>query len=100
MFTDGEQSRPMQRTKTTAARLSAAVAPYAPHIAGRLHAIVDADEHAERLAHRVLGFVDGFYARSTPTPRQSDAMTSIRRLADELLCQCRERELRALSGAA
>ncbi len=80
--------------------LSIALAPYAPHLAGRLHAIVDTDEHAERLAHRVLGFVDGFTARSVPDARQERAMTSIRRLADELLCQCRERELRALSGAA
>lgn len=87
-------------SQQTVARLASALAPYAPSLAGRLHAIVDTDEHAERLAHRVLGFVDGFYARSTPTPRQSDAMTSIRRLADELLCQCRERELRVLSGAA
>ena len=80
--------------------LTVAVAPYAPHIAGRLHAIVDTDEHAERLAHRVLGFVDGFTARSIPDARQERAMTSIRRLADELLCQCRDRELRTLSGAA
>lgn len=79
--------------------LTVALAPYAPHIAGRLCDVQAANGVAEMTAYRIFGFVDGYTARSVVTSRQDAAMTTIRRLADELLTHCRERESR-LSGAA
>ncbi len=79
--------------------LAHALAPFDPAIAGRIVELAGPNATAEMMAYRVCGFVDGYIARSAPTPRQDMAMMAIRRLASELLDHCREREAR-LSGAA
>lgn len=86
--------KPSRDFTETVHRLSVALAPFDPAIAGRLHELRAATATAEYTAIRILGFCDGYCARSAPTPKQDMAMITIRQLATELLSWCQQRQAR------
>lgn len=86
--------KPSKDFTETVHRLSVALAPFCPAVAGRLHELRTPSATAEMTAYRVMGFVDGYCARSAPTPRQDMAMITILGLATELLSWCQQRQAR------